>query len=426
MNRLIAFDRDGTLHQKTSPGRFLFGDASFELLEGVIDTVERIQELGYATAVCTNQRGISESSMPAMTRATVDQFNDRINCKLVGAGLNPLPFFVCPHGDEAECSCRKPRPGLLYQALISSESSVADSWFIGDSECDMQAANFAMMQPVVLCSEREFLLTPGALIVSDWITIRWLIEIGVRSVLRPAAAGGQTEKNEVTTNRNAYNSIVQKYSQRTGRFHSDEQDLIGGLMDQYLSNLGNRSVMDLGCGPARDASMYIKRDWLYIGVDNAEKMLQVAKRDLSSLRRQHRWALVNSGLLQLKWPCKSLTLIVANSVIQHVRKVDFRILIHRLSEWLVDGGLLYLHFRVGDGERLETSFEYSEPGEDGTIRFFVYYSVSEIERLLEENGFKVVFKQEYETDYEKDDPVKKMQVPTKARIAAVLTNCAAT
>ena len=59
------------------------------------------------------------------------------------AGGRVLGIQFCPHTDEDECMCRKPRPGMLYKAAAKWGLDLARSYFIGDSARDIQAGNAA-------------------------------------------------------------------------------------------------------------------------------------------------------------------------------------------------------------------------------------------------------------------------------------------
>ncbi len=52
-------------------------------------------------------------------------------------------IYYCPHNDEDNCNCRKPKPGLILKAAKKWNISLARSIAIGDSEIDAQAASRA-------------------------------------------------------------------------------------------------------------------------------------------------------------------------------------------------------------------------------------------------------------------------------------------
>lgn len=123
----------------------------------------------------------------------------------------------------------------------------------------------------------------------------------------------------------------------------------------------------------------------------------------------------------LDLPPNSVGCVVANSSIQHVDREVLPVFLDSIANWLVTGGALYLHFRIGHGARVEETFEYPGQGGEkrGIRRYFVYYQAQEISDMLHLAGFEVVECAEYCTDYERDDLRKKEMVPTKARVVAL-------
>ena len=62
------------------------------------------------------------------------------------AGGKKLEFFVCPHLATLNCDCRKPKPGLIFQAMSRFSKQPNETLFIGDKETDAMAANAAKVQ----------------------------------------------------------------------------------------------------------------------------------------------------------------------------------------------------------------------------------------------------------------------------------------
>ena len=52
-------------------------------------------------------------------------------------------FMYCPHDEQAQCGCRKPRPGLILRLAAELELDLPRSWMIGDSESDILAGKAA-------------------------------------------------------------------------------------------------------------------------------------------------------------------------------------------------------------------------------------------------------------------------------------------
>ncbi|NCV39743.1 MAG: HAD-IIIA family hydrolase [Betaproteobacteria bacterium] len=58
--------------------------------------------------------------------------------------------FFCPHGPQDGCTCRKPKPGMLLEAADRFDTDLSGQAFVGDSLRDLQAAQAASMQPVLV------------------------------------------------------------------------------------------------------------------------------------------------------------------------------------------------------------------------------------------------------------------------------------
>ena len=54
------------------------------------------------------------------------------------AGIKFDFIKICPHKPEMECSCRKPKVGLLEQELKNSIIKLSASYMVGDSITDME------------------------------------------------------------------------------------------------------------------------------------------------------------------------------------------------------------------------------------------------------------------------------------------------
>ncbi|MEW2288160.1 HAD-IIIA family hydrolase [Streptomyces sp. NPDC047841] len=142
MNRLSAvlFDRDGTLVVDVPYN----GDPDrVRLMPGAAAAVALARSAGLATGVVSNQSGVGRGLL------TVDQVvrvNERAD-ELLG-GLDTWVF--CPHGPDAGCACRKPRPGLVRTAAARLGVPPAECLVIGDIAADVLAARAAGARGVLV------------------------------------------------------------------------------------------------------------------------------------------------------------------------------------------------------------------------------------------------------------------------------------
>lgn len=136
----VLLDRDGTLVEDVPYN----GDPERVVpMPSAAAAMTRLRAAGLPTAVVSNQSGIGRG---LLTRRQVDAVNAE-----VAALLGPVgPFFVCPHGPESRCPCRKPAPGLVLQAAAALGVPAGSCAVIGDIGADVQAARAAGARPVLV------------------------------------------------------------------------------------------------------------------------------------------------------------------------------------------------------------------------------------------------------------------------------------
>lgn len=116
--------RDGRPHPPASV-------AELTILPGVTTALAELKRAGYVLVVVTNQPDVARGSQ---TRASVDAIHARLRAEL------PIDaIYCCFHDDADNCSCRKPRPGLLLTAARELSLDLASSFMIGDRWRDAEA-----------------------------------------------------------------------------------------------------------------------------------------------------------------------------------------------------------------------------------------------------------------------------------------------
>ena len=134
MNKAIFLDRDGVLNKtifRMGKERAPYTLEEFELFDGVVDALKLLKSKGYLLIVVTNQPDVARGWVE-MERVT------EVNNKL--AALLPLDEIkACFHTDQDNCSCRKPRPGMLLEAQKAWDINARESFMIGDNFTDVAA-----------------------------------------------------------------------------------------------------------------------------------------------------------------------------------------------------------------------------------------------------------------------------------------------
>lgn len=142
--KAIFLDRDGTINKYVG---FLVKPEQFELLPGIADAIKMINKSGYLAIVVTNQPVIARGDC---SWEELQEIHDKMETELGKDGAFLDGIFICPHhkdkGFEGErleykfdCDCRKPKPGLLFQAANIFNVDLKQSIMIGDSENDVKA-----------------------------------------------------------------------------------------------------------------------------------------------------------------------------------------------------------------------------------------------------------------------------------------------
>ncbi|WP_237132554.1 D-glycero-beta-D-manno-heptose 1,7-bisphosphate 7-phosphatase [Pseudohongiella sp. O18] len=145
--RLIILDRDGVINEDSDA--FIKSVAECVPVAGSINAIARLSQAGYTVAVATNQSGVARG---LLSETTLSQIHDYLSGLVERAGGRIAGFFYCPHGPDSNCSCRKPKPGLLYQIRDKYGIEISGVPVVGDSLRDLQAALTAGCTPVLVRS----------------------------------------------------------------------------------------------------------------------------------------------------------------------------------------------------------------------------------------------------------------------------------
>jgi D-glycero-D-manno-heptose 1,7-bisphosphate phosphatase len=147
----VILDRDGVLNRRPPRAEYVTRPDEFEWLPGAREALALLKETGHTVIVVTNQAGIARG---AMTEADLEEIHERMRAEAGGAVDR---IYRCPHGWDEGCECRKPAPGMLFQAQRDFDLDLTRTPFIGDDERDREAAEAAGC-PSILVSERQSLL----------------------------------------------------------------------------------------------------------------------------------------------------------------------------------------------------------------------------------------------------------------------------
>ena len=106
-----------------------------ELLPGAVDGLRRLAELDCGLVVVTNQSGVARGYFDEPMLARI---HARFEALLAAEGIRLDAIYYCPHGSEANCECRKPRPGMALRAAREHGFDLKQAVMIGDRPGDVE------------------------------------------------------------------------------------------------------------------------------------------------------------------------------------------------------------------------------------------------------------------------------------------------
>ena len=137
----IFLDRDGTLIEDLGYIKKL-EDVKF--FQETFTVLRRLQEK-FLLFIITNQSGISKG---ITTENEVMLVNKHIVETLKSNGILISHVYCCPHSNEDNCLCKKPKPFFIQQATESYNLNLEDSYIIGDHPSDVECGINGNIKPI--------------------------------------------------------------------------------------------------------------------------------------------------------------------------------------------------------------------------------------------------------------------------------------
>lgn len=200
-----------------------------------------------------------------------------------------------------------------------------------------------------------------------------------------------------------YDIIAPRYSDK---YDSETKD--NNLLDSFLSHIksSNARILDLGSGTGR-TSGYIKSkkpDFLTLGIDISDGMLEIARKNFHDLEFQ------KGDITMFDSSPESFDAVIAQSSLFHLDKEELEKLTHKIYSMLKDGGVF--------GILMQTTEEYKcvslpEPLMPELTMHLCFYSEKDLEEILLNSGFKIAIKQKNEISASKISSYKLLIVGVK-------------
>ena len=138
LKKVVFLDRDGTINID-SPD-YIKNWEEFEFLPRSLNAIKELTLNGYATIVITNQSAIPRK---LISLQELEHIHTMMRQMVQSNGGNIKDIFFCPHMPADDCDCRKPQPGLIYQAQRKYHIDLSAAIMVGDSDRDIVCARNA-------------------------------------------------------------------------------------------------------------------------------------------------------------------------------------------------------------------------------------------------------------------------------------------
>jgi D-glycero-D-manno-heptose 1,7-bisphosphate phosphatase len=145
--KLVILDRDGVINRDSV--NFIKSPNEWIALPGSLEAIALLNQSGFRVAIATNQSGISRG---LFDMATLNAINDKMHRALAQMGGRIDAMFYCPHAAEDNCTCRKPKTGMVEDIARRFSIDLNEVFAVGDSLRDLQAFSDAGCKPILVRS----------------------------------------------------------------------------------------------------------------------------------------------------------------------------------------------------------------------------------------------------------------------------------
>lgn len=168
MKKAIFLDRDGTLNIDHG---YVHRIDDFHFIEGSIEALQKLKAMGFLLVLVTNQSGIARGYF---SEEQFLQLTEWMDWSLADRGVDLDGIYYCPHHPQGQgeykqdCDCRKPKSGMLQQAIRELNIDPAQSFMVGDKVEDLLAAQGAKVRSKILVKTGKP-ITPEGEQLADYV-----------------------------------------------------------------------------------------------------------------------------------------------------------------------------------------------------------------------------------------------------------------
>ncbi len=172
----------------------------------------------------------------------------------------------------------------------------------------------------------------------------------------------------------SYDTTVTEYITKVDKLHPAKEAA------KFLSLLDKKaSILDVGCGPGRDARIFANKGYEVIGVDLSKNMIAAARKRVKNAKFKV------MDIVNLKFKDNFFDGVWANAILMHLPKKDVTKAISEIRRVIKNKGIFYLSVKEGKGEVLLPDDRY-----EGVKKFWSFFTKKEVDNAVKNGGFSLV------------------------------------
>lgn len=157
MVKAVFLDRDGVINEYPGDLKYVTAWSEFHFLPGAQAALKKLSDSGYKIFIISNQAGVSKGvySQENLDLITHNMLEDLKKHEVVISGV-----YYCTHRPEDNCSCRKPKAGLVEVAVAKLKTEglnveLPESYLAGDTIRDIETGKAAGLKTILVFSGKE-------------------------------------------------------------------------------------------------------------------------------------------------------------------------------------------------------------------------------------------------------------------------------
>jgi D-glycero-D-manno-heptose 1,7-bisphosphate phosphatase len=151
--KAIFLDRDGVINKYPGDKKYVTSWKKFKFLPRARLAIAKLHQHNFKLFVISNQAGVGKG---IYSKKTLNAITKKMLIQIRKLGGNLDGIYYCTHRKEEDCSCRKPKTGLLNAIKEKYPLNFKNAYFIGDTIPDINTARAVGCKSIlVLCGKEK-------------------------------------------------------------------------------------------------------------------------------------------------------------------------------------------------------------------------------------------------------------------------------